>query len=168
MVTGLNSIREAVSVGVLLCATSLSMGGCSQADKLPVGWQKIEAGTFSLSAPPGWEFRKRQGIDSYVGDFVGDGVILSFDFGQYSDSLSDDQGPSYFVMREFIHGSSATIVSPTTPGRGITGIYFSDVPGGMNTNKLCLIGHDLTARQQEVALKIFRTIRFTGVPEAEQ
>ena len=163
----MSSIREAVSVGVLLCTISLSIGGCSQADKLPTGWRKIEAGAFSLSAPPGWEFRKLQGIDSYVGEFAGDGVVLSFDFGQYSNSLSDAQTPSYVVVREFIHRASATIVSPRTPGQGITGIYFSNVPSVISTNKLCLVGHDLTARQQEVVLKMFRTIRFTGVRGVE-
>jgi hypothetical protein len=115
----------------------------------------------------GGNFRKQKGFDSYVGEFAGDGVVLTFDFGQYSNSLSDAQTPSYVVVREFIHGSSATIVSPKTPGRGLTGIYFPSVPGGIGRNKLCLVGQDLTARQQDVVLKMFRTIRFTGVRGVE-
>jgi hypothetical protein len=156
----LDSIRKAVSVGILLCSITLSIGGCSQADKFPTGWRRIEAGAFSLYAPPGWEFRKRQGIDSYVGEFAGDGVVLTFDFGQYSNSLSDVHEPSYVVVHEFIHGSWAKVVSPKRPGQGITGIYFAGAPNIINANKLCVVGHDLTAFQQEVALRIFRTIRF--------
>jgi len=159
----LKSFREAASVGVLLCSICLSMVGCSYRDKPPTDWQKIDAGAFSLYAPQGWKFHKKQGIDSYVGEIAGDGVILSFDFGQFSNSLSDAQEPSYAVAHEFIHGSEAKIVSPRTPGQGITAIYFPSIPSFLKAdNKLCLVGNDLTAAQQEVALRIFRTIRFKG------
>ena len=147
---------------MLLSSLSLSIGGCSQADKPPTGWQKLEAGAFSLYGPPGWEFRKQQGIDSYVGEFAGDGEVLGFDFGRYSNSLSDAQEPSYVVAYEIIHGTKAKIVSPKIPGQGITGIYFPSVPTTENGNKLCLVGHDLTAAQQEIALRMFQTIRFNG------
>jgi hypothetical protein len=49
-----------------------------------VCWQKLDAGPFSILAPAGWEFHQLQGIDSFVGEFAGDGVVLTFDFGRYS------------------------------------------------------------------------------------
>jgi hypothetical protein len=102
--------------------------------------------------------RKERGIDSYVGELAGDGVVLSFDFGQYSNSLSDAREPSYVVVYECIHGTKAKLVSPRISGQGITGIYLPSVPTAVNANKLCLVGHNLTATQQEIALRIFRTI----------
>lgn len=30
-------------------------------------WRKLDAGPFSISAPPGWEFHQLAGVDSYVG-----------------------------------------------------------------------------------------------------
>jgi len=125
----------------------------------PTGWHKVDAGPFSILAPPGWEFHQLTGVDSYVGEFVGDGVALRFDFGGYSNSLEKEKKPAYVVVHESIGRFRAKVVSPRTPGHGITGVYFRNV--GLS-NALCLFGQDLTSTQQELALKIFETIRFGG------
>lgn len=123
------------------------------------GWHKVDAGPFSILAPPGWEFHQLQGVDSYVGEFVGDGVVLTFDFGGYSNPLKEEKKPVYAVIRKSIGGHRAKIVSPRTPGHGITGVYFRNVG---HSSALTLFGHDLTSTQQELALKIFDTLRFGG------
>jgi hypothetical protein len=123
----------------------------------PTSWHKVEAGAFSLFAPSGWEFHTLQGKDSYEGEFVGDGVVLTFDFGQYSSPLNEAKEPVYVIAHESIGGFPAKIVSPRTPGRGVTGVYFHDVG---RSNALCLWGQHLTSAQQELVLKIFETIRF--------
>lgn len=129
----------------------------------PTGWYKVDAGAFSLFAPPGWEFHQLQGVDSYVGEFVGDGVVLRFDFGRYSSPLNEAKEPAYAIAHESIGGFPAKIVSPRTLGHGITGVYFRNVG---RSNGLCLWGKDLTSAQQELVLKIFETIRFGGaVPQ---
>ncbi|MGA3325835.1 MAG: hypothetical protein ABSF45_15285 [Terriglobia bacterium] len=126
--------------------------------RAPIGWHKLEAGAFSLFAPLGWEFHQRQGIDSYVGKFVGEGVVLNFDFGGYSSGyLKKATKPAYVIGHESIGGFRAKIVSPRTPGHGLTGIYFRRTFG---SNELCLYGEDLTSVQQELVLRIFETIRF--------
>jgi hypothetical protein len=125
----------------------------------PLGWHKVDAGPFSILAPPGWEFHQLTGVDSYVGEFVGDGLTLRFDFGRYSSSLKEAKKPAYVITKESIGGFRAKLVSPRGPGHGITGVYFRDVA---RSNALCLFGEDLTSTQQELALKIFETIRFGG------
>ena len=50
-------------------------------------WHKVDPGPFSILAPSGWEFHQLQGVDSYVGEFVGDSIVLRFDFGGYSNPL---------------------------------------------------------------------------------
>jgi hypothetical protein len=146
---------------VLLASGSLLTVGCWSVPKHaatpPNDWLKLEAGAFSIYAPAGWEFHKRQGIDSYVGEFAGNGVVLRFDFGRYSNPLDKEHGPTYIVTKEVVGGYRAKIVSPRTSGHGITGVYFRRVTG---SNRLCLWGEDLTETQQELALQIFRTIRF--------
>lgn len=117
----------------------------------------LTTGCSSLYAPPGWEFHKKQGIDSYVGEFAGNGIVLKFDYGRYSNPLDEAREPKYVVARENVGGHKAKVVYPREPGQGITGIYFSRVPG---SNRLCLWGQDLTDSQRELALKIFRTVRF--------
>lgn len=118
-------------------------------------WQFIDADSFSLSVPPGWKFTKLEGTDSYIGEFVGDGIKLSFDFGQYSNSLAEDNNPNHIVTYETIDGYTAKIVVPKVTGNGITGIYF----GNLGQNRFNLYGNNLTASQQQTALKIFQTIK---------
>jgi hypothetical protein len=122
-------------------------------------WRKLDAGPFSVSAPPGWEFHQLTGVDSYVGEFVGDGIALRFDFGRYSNDLKKAKKPAYVIAHESIDGFSAKVVGPTTPGHGLTAVYFHNVG---QSNALCLWGEDLTSAQQELVLKIFETIRFGG------
>jgi hypothetical protein len=134
------------------CALTATLG--SAAD-----WFRVTAGPFSISAPPGWHLNQLQGVDSYVGEFVGDGLTLKFDFGAYSNDLKDTKKPAYIVVHKSIDGFRAKVVSPRTPGHGITAIYFSNVD---HKNRLCLWGNDLSATQQELALRIFETIQFGG------
>lgn len=123
-------------------------------------WRKLDAGPFSISAPPGWEFHQLTGVDSYVGEFVGDGVALTFDFGGYSSGyLKKTKKPAYVIAHVSIGGFPAKIVSPRTPGHGLTAVYFYNVG---HSNGLCLWGKDLTSPQQELVLKIFQTLRFGG------
>lgn len=123
-------------------------------------WRKLDAGPFSISGPPGWEFHQLAGVDSYVGEFGGDGVTLVFDFGQHSSGyVKNVKKPAYVIAQKSIGGFPAKIVSPRTPGHGLTAVYFHNVG---HSNGLCLWGKDLTSPQQELVLKIFETIRFGG------
>jgi hypothetical protein len=122
-------------------------------------WRKVDAGPFSILAPSGWELHQLPGTDSYVGEFVGDGVAMRFDFGRYSNPLKEEKKPAYVVIQKPIGGRPAKVVNPRTPGHGITGVYFRNVG---DSNSLCLWGRDLTPAQQELVLKIFETLRFGG------
>lgn len=126
---------------------------------IPNNWQSVDAGSFTLSLPPGWEFNVQQGIDSYVAEFIGDGVRLGFDYGWYSNPLADESDPSYVVTYDAIDGKKAKIVVPKEIGNGTTGVYFEDVGDGMN--RLEISGENLTSSQQDVVLTIFRSIQFT-------
>lgn len=148
--------------GALLIGASLLAVGCSSEDAPPIGWKMIDAGSFSIFAPPGWKFDRLQGVDSYVGEFVGDGFVLNFDFGEYSNSLDEDQA-SYVITYDLIGGLKAKIVRPRTPGHGLTGIYFAKVTKFSLRDSLCLYGNDLNETQQKLASRIFQTIRFKNV-----
>lgn len=126
---------------------------------VPTDWRKVDAGPFSIFAPPGWEVHQLPGVDSYVGEFVGDSIVLRFDFGGHSNPLGEQKKPKYVVVHKSIGGHTAKIVSPRTPGHGITGIYFRNVG---DSNALTLFGNDLTSTQQDLVLKIFETLRFGG------
>lgn len=120
-------------------------------------WKQIDAEWFLISLPPNWNYTKLQGIDSYVGEFSGDGVTLSFDFGSFSNSLVDASDPDYTVTFETIDSQQAKLVVPKALGKGMVGVYFGSLS---ERDRLTVEGTDLTANQQETALQIFRSIRF--------
>ena len=100
--------------------------------RTPENWQLVDANSFTISLPPSWKFNTLQGIDSYVAEFVGDGVTLNFDYGWYSNPLADESDSRYVVTYETIDGKKAKIVVPKDIGNGTTGVYFEDVGDGMS------------------------------------
>jgi hypothetical protein len=161
-----NAVRYFVFILLTVCAmaqaTKSSTGNVTECEGASVGvptcWPKLDAGPFSILAPSGWEFHQLTGVDSYVGEFVGGGVTLTFDFGRYSTELRNVKKPAYIIAKKSIGGRTAKVVSPRTLGNGITGVYVR--LGG--DDALCLWGKDLTSAQEELVFKIFETIRFRG------
>ena len=117
---------------------------------------------FSLRIPPGWRVVQNQGIDSYVGEVLGDGIRLRFDYGGFSWSLNpaDDPEHQYAVIYEDIGGIEGKLLIPVDASEGSTGVYFARLDGP----SLNLIGHDLTPEQQRTAVAIFRSVRSGMVP----
>jgi hypothetical protein len=136
---------------LLLAACGASNSGEWQLAKAD-GWDGGEG--FSLRLPPGWELHELQGIDSYVGEIVGDDVRLIFDYGSYSDTLAPEDDPGHEVIFEDVGGLEAKLVRPSAGSDGITGVYFADING----RRLSIAGGNLTQEQQDTAFAMFRTI----------
>ncbi len=60
--------------------------------QIPANWQTIRVDAlFSFRAPPDLKEVDVQGIDSLVGEFVGPTLTLSYDYGRFSNSLSEEE-----------------------------------------------------------------------------
>ena len=120
---------------------------------------------FSLQLPHGWELNELQGFDSYVGEVIGDGVRLSFDYGESPWDLDMAAGPPhlYSVLYRDVGGFEAKLITSMVPGEGYTGVYFADL-GGPSLN---LVGEHLTTEQRETAFGVFGSIRLLGHEAAE-
>ena len=149
-------------------AFALASGGSGNDDEdVADEWELVEAfdwtGGVSLRLPPGWQLNELQGWDSYVGEIVGGGARLGFDFGWYSRALVEDDDPKYIVTYEEIGGLRAKLVLPRGEGEGLmTGVYFEDFDSDLaipSQNRLQMSGLGLTPYQRETTLAIFRTIR---------
>jgi hypothetical protein len=149
------------ATSTLLCMMLISANAQGNPQSVRADWLNLDAGPFSILAPSGWEFHQLDGADSFVGEFVGDSIVLKFDYGGYSNPLKEEKKPIYVVFHKLIGGHKAKIVSPKVSGHGITGMYFRNAG---NASALTVFGKDLTPAQQELALKIFETLRFGGPP----
>ena len=112
---------------------------------------------FTLRLPQSWELRELRGIDSYVGEIVGDGARLHSDYGPYSWNLNPKDYPEheYNVAYEKIGEVEAKFIWPKNSSGGTTGVYFSNL-GGPQLN---ILGDGLTQQQQNTACAIFRSVR---------
>ena len=123
---------------------------------------------FSVMLPPGWELTAGHGIDSYVGEIRGDGVLLSFDIGWYSHEPRPERDPhnDYVVLHEDIDGHRAKLVLAADPPTrrkenhwAATTVYFGHLP---KQNRFLIAGEGLTWEQQKTAIAIFRSVRFAA------
>ena len=111
---------------------------------------------FSLRLPFGWELNELQGIDSYLGEVIGDdGIRLAIDYGGSEPAV--DPAHVYVVVLEEIGGHEANLHLPKKGG-GYTSVYFANLGGP----SLSLVGEHLLPSQQEPAIAVFRSIRLLG------
>ena len=116
---------------------------------------------FSLQLPPGWEMRVLEGIGpnpgKVVGEIVGDGARLEFDFGGrgWSSNPNDGQSLDYGEDYEKIGGVGASLLVSMDPDAGYTGAFFHQKFGP----HFHIVGEGLTREQQRIAVTVFRTIR---------
>lgn len=53
----------------------------------PEGWERYDMQSFSFWAPTGMTEAPVRPVDSYVRQFTGNGMVLTFDYGRFSNSL---------------------------------------------------------------------------------
>ena len=132
-------------------------------------WQTIDAkGRFSFRLPQEFIEKDTQGIDSYVGEFVGDSMKVTFDYGWYSNPLNDlESMQEYFEFNKKIEGFKAKIVGYKLNQNYyyyyayFTGIHFPDINKGKIV--LTMIVYYNNSEYKQTAIKILETIRFVNI-----
>jgi len=155
-------------VSILLLIMSDSVATESLSSEVPADWVKVSAGReFDLMAPAGTEFHPSEGTDSFVGNFEAPDFKLSFDYGLYSNPLTEMSGDAEYKTRNVqINGKAAYIVTAYAPRFStdrpyFIGIHFPKVKMTIvGPKKLTVFGFFETADDYTVVDKIFRTIRF--------
>ena len=136
----------------------------------PADWQKIDTKEgFSFYAPPGTQFHPLQGEDSFVGEISSPAFMLQYDFGFYSNDLSDAKNnPDYSEEAVSIYGRSglvrrATLQSEAGPHYFVglyvrEAVFHSDYPGKWAA--LEIHGTAATAQERAIVERMFKTIQF--------
>lgn len=124
-------------------------------------WSDLGSDRFTIALPLGWTTNPQQGIDSFVGEIRGDGVVLNWDLGWYSSDLPFDGDPAYVISVEEISEREAKLVRSTA--KGAAGVFFpfyeGGDPDGPSPTRLTIYGEDLSPQQTETVFEMFRTIK---------
>ena len=118
-------------------------------------WHTINMRAFKIETPTSYRFFKERGIDSYVGGITNQQDTLFFDYGWYSNPLSEyDTMPGFEVSFESVNGRQFKMIKELKE-RGIVGIYTNDLDDDYSLMIYCNDCHDI-----EEKIRMFRTIRF--------
>jgi hypothetical protein len=110
-------LKTPALIGLMVSALS-GLWGCSStadgpATPAPAEWQQVDSACdFFFKAPPEMKRQDVSGIDSCVGEYLGAGMDLSYDYGGYSDPLdSYSDNAEYAEESATIDGFEAKVIS---------------------------------------------------------
>jgi len=111
---------------------------------------------FTIDVPADWESFTSQGYDSKVGGITNGKILLTYDYGWYSNDFQNETTENHLRTVTTIDGKPALIVQPIKRGAGIIGVFI-DVGGPMRFN---LMGKDI--KDEDKVIEIFESVRFHG------
>ena len=117
--------------------------------------EKFNFRAFAIELPTDWRKIEFNGIDSYVGGITNGIDSLTFDYGWYSYSLTEENKKSQLFATDTINGKIAYLTKPKITGNGTIGIY---IEKAFKENRFNLIGKDI--ENEELILDIFKSIKF--------
>ena len=126
----------------------------------------MDVGAFKFYVPPDMNEVQPDGIaiDSLVRTHQGKFIALNFDYGMYSNSLSDPENPDYRSHEEVVGGKPAHFASwglvATEGDKKLNrlGVYIRDTGReGMRLMMAAVCQDHMSCRDAE---EIFRTVRF--------
>lgn len=120
-------------------------------------WEELDVGSFRVMVPPGWEYIEGQGMDTIIGVITNGTQNLGFEYGWWAGSLDRWRGPDFDRTCLIIDGHAAIVISEDSPTRQAVGI---DVPFLPLSSRLTIAGVIETPEQKQVALGIFKSIRW--------
>jgi hypothetical protein len=127
-------------------------------------WYEIAVGDFlAFSSPVELTPAPAQGIDSVVGEWNGDDLVVRLDYGLFVDPLTGYQNRSNRQsFEESIDGLPARVVAfDQGDGSRFTAVHFYDLGQlGAAPRKLTFVVISRGGRTAEEALRIIRSIRF--------
>ncbi len=130
------------------------------------GWKTIDAeGKFSFDLPQSMNKKEVRPLDSFVQQYVGDGMLVTFDYGWFSDPLDRyESEPEYWREQKKVDGYDATLIGykPDADwGKYNAGIAFRNITNdGIQFNHLTMSISYNNSEDKNTTIKILESIRF--------
>ena len=122
-------------------------------------WQKIENDYFTFSLPSGFKKTEARGKDSFVEEYVAEGMLVRFDYGKYSNRFGGWPPETKFEELK-INGKTAKVgTTEQELKKGFSCATQVNIPldGGL---ALTLFAACDSEKELATARKIFETIAF--------
>ena len=147
---------RAILVIIFMSAVALAVAAPSEQT-----WRKIENKSFTFSVPSFFKKTDQSGIDSFVEEYVADGIELSFDYGIYSNDFGDWPKETKFESVK-VNGRSARIGTVMHEfHRGFP--YSTQIHIKLDgSSSLSMFAACKSEKEVALARKIFETITFNA------
>ncbi len=153
---------------VILLIVCIVFTSCSSKDSTPSTSEEtkvIAVGNYEFEFPTDFDLVELEGIDSYVGNLVGNEITLSFDFGWYTSPLSNLSEDEFIVTDDVINGHFRQIVQPINPETQFSRIHLYRISDSIASpygyNSLTMYTQEISASQLETVLTIFNSAILT-------
>lgn len=162
-----NRIAQSFIVSLMLfgfALTTREKGAAQVVDANAANWSRVKLEHFSFSLPTEMTPLNARGVDSAIWKYSSNTVDLTVDVGIYSERPSDLTTPDCSGERRNIDGKNAIIVfcrnlaADAKSHPFIAAAYFRNV--GLKELKLSFFARCASRRDQQVAKRIFLSIRF--------
>ena len=148
---------------IVLLSFIIFFSSCSTTDDDINKPSTIEIGSYKFMFPTKFYIEESQGLDSYVGSIIGDGIEIYFDYGFYtgpSRQLSNDE---FEVFEDEFEGHYRQIVKPVDSKNQITRLHVFKISDSIGINKeydkLTLSVKNIEKSDQEMIIEIFNNIQ---------
>lgn len=171
-------LRARTSAGSAITGLLLALAGCGSPDAVdlstdpPGPWSRVSvSGEFSLELPPELAVEPERGVDSLYRVYRSDALVVSVDYGWYSNSLADIAGDELERKTIQVDGRSAAHVRYRDQAADsgleyVVGLHVPDT--GKGQVKLTLVARARSEHDRDRAERILRSLRFLyATPPAE-
>lgn len=116
-------------------------------------WKIFEIGKYKIEFPIDFNFIEEQGIDSYIGRIENQELVVSFDYGAFTNNLEEYENNSeYDVKINTLDGDLRKIAFVKNATRGFTALYLLDENSSI---ALGMYTRDISTENQLFLLDIF-------------
>lgn len=143
----MTKMKKSIALYLFLITTTFSCNDTFDVYKL------LDFDFFLIEAPSNWDKFPLQGYDSKVGGMTNSMDTLIYDFGWYSDDLSNYTTDTHLRTVTTIDGYDALIVQPLIKGEGLIGVTIQVD----SLNRFTMTGY---SDDEPTILRIFRSIKF--------
>lgn len=157
-----NLARHLLFVGVLIAFVAFA------AEEPPDGWRVISNQYFSFSIPQELKKTEASGEDSFVEEYAGDGMLVGFDYGIWSNNFDDFPKETVYGDVQ-VDGEPARIGTFPTTRLQPEFNFFTQIHVKEHGKrlKLTMSARCRTEKEVELAKKVFGSIRFSRQTELQ-